>query len=207
MGQRLVINIKRDEEIIANGYYHWSAYTGSALELGKQILVELAASKEKFDSDIALAYHLLKHTGAKLNQEEELNLRKDPSLYPEIRDYFFSECESYKELVDRTEGLISVTPKGIASSEEWAEGDVSIDLDDDTMLFSVLGFEEDQEYIMEEYDMEESDIAEVPQVVFPFPDVFTLENVHVLEEAIELAEKNEFGFFRSGEDDFYQLVQ
>ena len=33
MGQRLNIEIKKDSKVLANAYYHWSAYTSSALQM------------------------------------------------------------------------------------------------------------------------------------------------------------------------------
>ena len=33
MGQRLNIEIKKDSKVLANSYYHWSAYTSSALQM------------------------------------------------------------------------------------------------------------------------------------------------------------------------------
>ena len=38
MGQRLNIEIMSGEKVLANAYYHWSAYTASAAELTKIIL-------------------------------------------------------------------------------------------------------------------------------------------------------------------------
>lgn len=39
MGQRLNIEIKRrkDNKVLANSYYHWSAYTSSSLHLAEEI--------------------------------------------------------------------------------------------------------------------------------------------------------------------------
>lgn len=41
MGQRLNIEIMKDNKVLANAYYHWAAYTGAALELCQCIIDEI----------------------------------------------------------------------------------------------------------------------------------------------------------------------
>lgn len=41
MGQRLNIEIMKNDKVLANAYYHWSAYTSSALELCAYIIEEI----------------------------------------------------------------------------------------------------------------------------------------------------------------------
>ena len=38
MGQRLVVTIERNEQPLAKLYFHWSAYTGDALYVTKDIV-------------------------------------------------------------------------------------------------------------------------------------------------------------------------
>lgn len=38
MGQRLNIEMKTKGKVVANCYYHWSAYTMTALQLTKEII-------------------------------------------------------------------------------------------------------------------------------------------------------------------------
>ena len=68
MGQRLNIEIKSGEEIIANAYYHWAAYSESAYELTRLIVDEFDNVKDldKFGQAIVL----LQKTGAGVLNED-----------------------------------------------------------------------------------------------------------------------------------------
>lgn len=46
MGQRLNIEIMKNDKVLANAYYHWSAYTESALELCACIIGEINSSPD-----------------------------------------------------------------------------------------------------------------------------------------------------------------
>lgn len=122
MGQRLVINLKNEEETIANVYYHWSGYTDSAIDLTSTIIRGL----EKY-SDIAdvtfRAVKAIAETGAGFNDD----------AISEAREMFVGidlpVCN------DRNNGLIEVTSDGIDESIGCAEGIVSIYMDDQTVDF------------------------------------------------------------------------
>ena len=47
MGQRLVVNIVQNDNILASGYYHWSAYTESAAEITAFIVENLIKNANK----------------------------------------------------------------------------------------------------------------------------------------------------------------
>ena len=49
MGQRLNIEIKKGEQLLANCYYHWSGYSETALELTKKIIDKFDDVKEEND--------------------------------------------------------------------------------------------------------------------------------------------------------------
>ena len=73
MGQRLNIEIKRrkDNKVLANSYYHWSAYTSSSLHLAEEIIENIydIIRKEKVSDEIK-AIQLLQTTGAGLMENE-----------------------------------------------------------------------------------------------------------------------------------------
>ena len=62
MGQRLNIEIKSKGKVVANCYYHWSAYTRSALQLTKEIISNFDSIQD--NDDVERAVKLLESTGA-----------------------------------------------------------------------------------------------------------------------------------------------
>lgn len=51
MGQRLVMTIRKNGEDICKLYYHWSAYTSSALKEAKKIIDVITT--DKFETEIS----------------------------------------------------------------------------------------------------------------------------------------------------------
>ena len=62
MGQRLNIEMKSKGKVVANCYYHWSAYTRSALQLTKEIISNFDSIQD--NDDVKRAVKLLESTGA-----------------------------------------------------------------------------------------------------------------------------------------------
>lgn len=62
MGQRLNIEIKSKGKVVANCYYHWSAYTRSALQLTKEIISNFDSIQD--NDDVERSVKLLESTGA-----------------------------------------------------------------------------------------------------------------------------------------------
>ena len=62
MEQRLNIEIKSKGKVVANCYYHWSAYTRSALQLTKEIISNFDSIQD--NDDVKRAVKLLESTGA-----------------------------------------------------------------------------------------------------------------------------------------------
>ena len=100
MGQRLNIEIKKKDKVLANCYYHWSAYSNCAINLTLQIInhfeyVEKYEMKEEVNNkDLLFAIRLLEKTGAGLrNLEEAKSLLGNPLLK-------LQPCK------DRNEGII-----------------------------------------------------------------------------------------------------
>lgn len=154
MGQRLVITIEKNEEAIAAIYYHWSAYTYSALQETKDVIDCIYNHREETQDEILLRLIkcIEKNGGGIRATIEEFNYIK--SLYPNEK----FKTENY----DRCNGLIALSKQGIADLQSWSEGDVFIDLDADQVDFCVYsGYESIEEYIEErkswddEFDEEE----------------------------------------------------
>ena len=115
MGQRLNIEIRKDDKVLANAYYHWSGYTSSALVLTSEILKNI--DNVNFDNDVAKAVKLLEFTGAGLTKSQFDFLSDD------IKNIKF------KSAIDRNSGLIAISEKGISDTQYWEEARVEIHLD------------------------------------------------------------------------------
>lgn len=154
MGQRLNIQIQREEEIIANAYYDWSAYTMSSLGLLELIEDKWDELSSESD-DLIRAVRLLEATGASFTDEDlEAMLAKRPGFMIE------------KKTVNRMDGLIGVSEKGINETIDLAEGSAIIFLEDGSVLFNVFEEYDDEEQIIEEYDPSDEEIAEAPHLDF-----------------------------------------
>ena len=126
MGQRLNIEIWNNGKVLANAYYHWSAYSKSAAELAREIIYCIPDAKA--DNDILKAIKLLEKTGAKMT-EAEVERAKE---IEELTDVLFDTN------ADRNDGLISVTEEGINETRNWQEGALYIYLDEERIKFDVI---------------------------------------------------------------------
>lgn len=154
MGQRLNIEIKKKGKVLANSYYHWSAYTSSAAALTVQVCKYVLEHRDLSDSKL-LAIRALESTGAGLN-DDELTYARD------FRKYIKTE---FKECKGRNDGLIAISPKGIKETQDWSEGDVIIDIDDTLhplISFHVFNYTQPDEYI--------KDYLETPEEIKQFKD-------------------------------------
>lgn len=62
MGQRLNIEMKSKGKVVANCYYHWSAYTMTSLQLTEEIISNFDSIQD--NNDVKIAVKLLESTGA-----------------------------------------------------------------------------------------------------------------------------------------------
>lgn len=190
MGQRLNIQIQRGETILANAYYHWSAYTGSALELLKTIHENWDKLSNE-ENDIIRAVRLLEATGAGLTQEELFNV-----------DILGQGFVPQNVEINRNDGLIAVSPEGIAETNDWAEGGAIIDLDDAMVSFDVFYAYDDRKHILSDY--EEDEIADLPELDFQLDmSSFKLEHAGVIASALD--ESGEF-VFKTKEEEYFSII-
>ena len=129
MGQRLNISMESGGEVVANAYYHWSAYTRSAAYLVQGICEEWDGLRDESLSDLEFACRLLHDTGAGFDPKEieRIRSRKDNRVNA------FPLWHS----TGRNDGLIAVTHDGIEETERWEEGRVTIFLDTGQIDFGV----------------------------------------------------------------------
>lgn len=163
MGQRLVITLERNERPIAAIYYHWGAYTSSALHYTREIINCIYDEEYENETDTEKLLRLIKFVesngGGITGDEYERNYIQ--SLYPD---------ETFKsENYSRNDGLISLSEQGISKLQGWSEGDVFIDLGNDEIDFCVFcGYNSIEEYAEErkswDDDFDESEIGEIPKL-------------------------------------------
>lgn len=149
MGQRLNFEVCYDGEVLANAYYHWSAYTSSSLGILENVI---EAYKNRTEiNPLRVAVEILQATGAGINDEEKSRIRMDKSgKFDGIK---------FHDAVDRNEGLLFVTLKGIEDTRKWEEGRVTVDISTEEFRFDVMWIESNEEY--EEY-REPGDAAKLP---------------------------------------------
>lgn len=132
MGQRLNIEIVKGDpdNVLANAYYHWSAYTSSAAQLTCLIVAALAASDIEAKNDVDMAVKLLEVTGAGVLNEAENEINAFKSFGLDINEYTVTS--------GRNEGLISVSDFGKSETRSWEERRVQINIEHQTIYFGVL---------------------------------------------------------------------
>lgn len=147
MGQRLNLEIRKKGKVLANSYYHWSAYTASAFEILDAAYAYLVTHPK--ESDLLKAIHALEATGAGLEPEEFIYAGSRRDL-----------CnKKFNKAVDRNEGLLAISPRGIQDTIDWAEETAIIDITEpkDIKFNFWVVWADDEDYYLEN-DKNESDV-------------------------------------------------
>ena len=207
MGQRLNIEIRRkkDNKILANSYYHWSAYTYSSLKLANEIMENIydVIRNDKVRDEIK-AIQLLQTTGAGLLEQEYNLLNEEDKTYCSLA-------------TNRNLGLISFTEKGMEETRTWEEGRLTITIDFDNKEYDFVGdknrvdFEvylpmsrkEIEEYYREELKSGKINLDEVVEFNFDLQDM-ELNDIRLFMAKINQIENN-FGIFMIN-GVFYQII-
>jgi hypothetical protein len=135
MGQRLIVTIKKDNEDLAKIYFHWSAYTYSALLETKKIINCIYNHEDETVKELQLRLiKFIENNGGGIKGDES-EFKYIQNLYPN---------EVFKTLnYSRSYGLIALSKEGMKDLQDWSEGDVVIDLDTDTVENTVYGWWDD----------------------------------------------------------------
>ena len=168
MGQRLNLQIEKSGKRLANAYYHWSAYTGSAASLASEVINYLDDHQDMKDKKL-LAIRALESTGAGFSTYEEgqVQLEKLHST----RVYMNKEFDIQS---DRNEGLISCYASHMDNTATWADGSVIIDIDTrtiDTTCFNMWTLEEFKE---DNPDTDLTILSDFGSADIPFDDFFDI---------------------------------
>lgn len=164
MGQRLNLEIWNDGKVLANAYYHWSAYTPSSAELVSKALEYIQNNPDFSSNDLLYAIRVLEATGAGLTTLEK-NYADTASR---LGGNNFAECNG------RNYGLIAISEDGISDTRFWAEGTVLIYLDERRLSFGVF-FKQDawdwEKEQKEEYENKDANWRNLECVNFNFDDI------------------------------------
>lgn len=207
MGQRLNIEIRRkkDNKILANSYYHWSAYTYSSLKLADEIIENIydIIRNDKVSDEIK-AIQLLQTTGAGLLEQEYNTLNEEDKKYCSLA-------------TNRNLGLISFTEKGMEETRTWEESRLTITIDFDDKEYDFVGNknrvdfevyfptsrEEIEEYYGEELKSGKINLDEVVEFNFDLQDM-ELNDIRLFMAKINQIE-NDFGIFKIN-GALYQII-
>ena len=162
MGQRLVVTIERNEKPIAKLYYHWSAYTGDALYVTRDIVHCIYNHKDETDREMFLRLiRFCENRGGGIDGGEGSNAWKYiTTTYP---------GEKFKsEGISRSDGLIAIDEDSMEEMQSYSEGDVYINLDEDMINFGVYaGYESLDEYLeimAEDEDFDGVTLEDIPYI-------------------------------------------
>ena len=182
MGQRLVVTIERNDNALAKLYFHWSAYTGDALYITRDIVHCIYNHKDETDREMLLRLiRFCEERGGGIDGGEGSDAWKYiVTTYP---------GEKFKsEGISRNDGLIAIDEENMEFMQEMSEGDVYIDLDEDMVNFGVYaGYESLDEYL--EIMAEDEDFDGVTLEDIPYIDhelgYFSTEEIDSLVDAFE----------------------
>ena len=145
MGQRLNLEIWNNGKVLANAYYHWSAFTESSAEIISKALNYIENNTLEDNNALLYAVRILESTGAGLTEDEIAYA----NTINELKGKAFSPC------VNRNYGLIAITEKGIEDIRYWEEYSAYIYIDEKRISFRILYEQKSWEYEKmqkEEYD-------------------------------------------------------
>lgn len=126
MGQRLVLQVEKPEGTrIASLYYHWSAYTTSALQEIRNLLARyfnpgiiLPPYTPDLDPQLRLIRVAETMGGGIDGGEDSSEWNYITQKYPK---------EKFKTTgIDRNDGLIAISESGMKAMQDWAEGNATI---------------------------------------------------------------------------------
>lgn len=201
MGQRLVVSVQNNGKELATVYYHWSAYTVSALwETSKLVR---CIFNHKYETEKELKLRLIRfcyENGGGINGNEK-EFKYIESLYP---------GEVFKrDGYGRSDGLIDLSEQGRSESHSWSEGDIELYIDEERINNGVFGYWSNYEEYYEEVKSWGEDykdclmkFEDIPDIGYDLGDI-AIEDIDNVITAIEAAKSH---IVRYG-NEIYELVE
>lgn len=182
MGQRLVVTLERNEQPLAKLYFHWSAYTGDALYVTRDIIHCIYNHKDETDREMLLRLiRFCEARGGGIDGGAGSDAWKYiTTTYP---------GEKFKsDDISRSNGLIAIDEDSMDEMQAYSEGDVYINLDEEMVNFGVYaGYEELDEYL--EIMGEDEDLEGLTEKDIPYIDYelgyFDVNDIDAIVDAFE----------------------
>lgn len=201
MGQRLVVSIQNNGKELATVYYHWSAYTVSALWETSKLVRCIFNHKDETEDELKLRL-------IRFCYENGGGISGDGYEFEYIREMYPNEI--FKEDgYSRSNGLISLSDRGRKESHGWSEGDVEIYIDEERINNGVFGYFPDYETYYEEVkswgeDFEDEIVKfeDIPAIGYDLGDI-AIEDIDNVITALESAGEP---FVRYG-NEIYELTE
>lgn len=201
MGQRLVVSIQNNGKELATVYYHWSAYTVSALwEVGK-LVKRIFNHQDETEEELKLRLiRFCYENGGGINGNDA-EFEYIQKLYP---------GEVFKrDGYSRNNGLIDLSENGRRESHGWSEGDVEIYIDEERINNGVFGWFQDYATYCEEvkswgedYEDEIMKFEDIPDIGYDLGDI-AIEDIDNVIAALEDVKEH---FVRYG-NEIYELTE
>lgn len=163
MSQPLVITVENNDCELAKIYYHWGAYTVSALDETQKVVKALEQCKGKSDRDIQLALiRFCENSGGGIDRSNDA--RECEYIQKHYPDETFLS-DGY----NRNRGLIAISETGMYSLQAHSCGDVYINIEDENIDFChSFEYESLEEYNRQRksWDKEFKELAseEIPEI-------------------------------------------
>lgn len=201
MGQRLVVSIQNNGEELATVYYHWSAYTVSALWEVNKLAGCIYNHKDETESDLKLSLiRFCEENGGGINGNDA-EFKYIESLYP---------GEVFKKNgYSRSDGLIDLSEEGRRESHGWSEGDVILYIDEERINNGVFGYWSSYEEYYEEVKSWGEDYEDYILKLEDIPDIgYDLGDIAIedIDNVITALEESREHFVRYG-NEIYELVE
>ena len=144
MGQRLVVTVISQNKDLCKMYFHWSAYTSCALNVTKDVLDCIYNHEDETEREFQLRMIRFceQYGGGIKNGKGSVEWKYIQNVYP---NEIFK-----KEDISRNYGLIAISEEGMDDLQDWSEGSVYIDIDEDVVHFGVYCEYEDIDSYCEE---------------------------------------------------------
>lgn len=161
MGQRLVITVRGFGKDLAKIYYHWSAYSISALREAKELIDCICDDYHVTEKELKLRLIRFCEANGGGIQAQQSELDYIQKMFP---------GETFKtDGFSRNYGLIALSEDGMADLQAWSEGDICIDIDEDIIHNEVYCWydgidsynEERKEWDDEHEDMTLDDVPDI----------------------------------------------
>lgn len=163
MGQRLVVSIQNNGKELATVYYHWSAYTVSALWETSKLVKCIFNHKDETEEELKLRLiRFCEKNGGGING--------NPAEFEYIKSLYPGEVFK-RDGYSRSDGLIDLSESGRRKSHGLSDGDVEIYIDEERINNGVFGYYQDyNEYVDEvkscsnDYEDEIVSLEEIPDI-------------------------------------------